>query len=154
MHSSPKDLEVKLKVEQSKAVIEGKTSVPFQTFVTLVLQRKVFPLFKKWSDEPVILSSELLTNMASAPQDSQENRSRLVSVTLAAGIIIGVLVFATMELLMLFGGVRLGLREYAVVVGGIVGLLVLARIVAYLQRVQRSDKLTETMEKLTTMISK
>ncbi|HCI03610.1 TPA: hypothetical protein DE059_01655, partial [Candidatus Peribacteria bacterium] len=64
------DLEVKVKEEKMKAIIEGRTAVPFKTFVGLVLQRKVFPLFKKWGDEPVIINSELLTTLASAAQDS------------------------------------------------------------------------------------
>ena len=91
------DLEVEVKTESSKAVITGKTSVPFRTFVGLVLQRKVLQLFKDWGEEPVILSSSLLTNLASAPQDSQENKAHLVTVTLGVGVLLGIFFLAALQ---------------------------------------------------------
>ena len=60
-----KELEVQFRPDTGKAVVEGKTVVPFQALVTLILQRKVQLLFKQWGKEPVIVASELLTSLAS-----------------------------------------------------------------------------------------
>ena len=49
------ELEVRFKPESGKAVIEGKTVVPFQAFVALILQRKVPNLLKTWGKVPIIV---------------------------------------------------------------------------------------------------
>lgn len=148
------DLEVNLKEERHKAIIEGKTSIPFKTFVGLVLQRKVLTLFKKWSDEPVIISSELLTGLASAPQDSQENRNRLVLVTLGVGVLFGVFAMAIALILLNTFGITLGRKELLLIAGGLVGVAFLAVILSRVQRTNRSQKITDTMEKVTNLLSK
>lgn len=148
------DLEIELRTESSKAVITGKTAVPFRTFVGLILQRKVFQLFKQWDKEPVILSSELLTQLASAPQDSQENRSHLVVVTLGVGTLFGIFLFALGQISLLLLGYVLGARELALIAGGLVGLAVLTVILARLQKFTRAQRLTETMERTAQFFSR
>ncbi len=148
------DLEVEIKGGESKAVIEGKTAVPFNTFVKLILQKKVTGLLKDWGKAPVILNSELLTNLASAPQDSQENRSKLVLVTFGAGIVGGVFGFCVLQIGLLTGGISFGRRELLYIVGSIVGLWILFLLLARVQRRQKSDTLLESMEQLSNLLSK
>ncbi len=150
----PADLEVDIKPGDTKAVIEGKTSVSFKTFVSLVLQRKVMTLFKNWGDDPVVVSSELLTGLASAPQDSQENRSQLVLVTLGTGILTGIFALAVLQSILLALDIRLEQRELLIIAGSLFSLAVLASLLSKMKRGNRSEKLVETMEKLTTLISK
>lgn len=138
----------------AKAVIEGKTSVPFKTFVGLILQRKVQALFKKCQDEPVIVSSELLTQLASAPNDSQEDRSKLVLVTFGVGIICGIFLAVVGLLVLLLLKVQPTVTHYAIAVGI---MLVLGVIVSVLQRMQlgsTKQKLYESMEKMTDFVSR
>ncbi|MEI8230827.1 MAG: hypothetical protein WCG83_06880 [Candidatus Peregrinibacteria bacterium] len=148
------DLEVEVKTESSKAVITGKTSVPFRTFVGLVLQRKVLQLFKDWGEEPVILSSSLLTNLASAPQDSQENKAHLVTVTLGVGVLLGIFFLAALQAGLLFLHVSLGMREYLLIVGGFAGIGILAVMLQKMQGISRGQKIADTMEKVAGFLSR
>ncbi|OIO54345.1 hypothetical protein AUJ46_03335 [Candidatus Peregrinibacteria bacterium CG1_02_54_53] len=148
------DLEIELKTESSRAVITGKTSVPFRTFVGLVLQRKVFQLFKQWDKEPVILSSELLTQLASAPQDSQENRTHLVVVTLGMGTLFGIFIFALGQAVLSALGFEIGSSELMLIDGGLVGLAILAVVLARLQRITRGQRIADTMERAAQFLSK
>ena len=148
------DLEVELRTESSKAVITGKTAVPFRTFVGLVLQRKVLQLFKQWGDEPVILSSELLTNLASAPQDSQENRTHLIIVTLGVGILGGIFALALGQAALIFWQITLGLRELLLIAGSLLTLAILVGVLAKLQKLNRGQKIADTMEKVAQFLSK
>jgi uncharacterized membrane protein YqjE len=135
-------------------VIEGRTSVPFKTFVGLILQRKVQALFKKCQDEPVIVSSELLTQLASAPNDSQEDRSKLVLVTFGVGIICGIFLALVGLMVLLLLNVQPTLTHYAIAVGI---MLVLGVIVSVLQRMQlgsTKQKLYDSMEKMTDFVSR
>lgn len=137
-----------------KAVIEGKTSVPFKTFVGLILQRKVQTLFKKCQEEPVIVSSELLTQLASAPNDSQEDRSKLVLVTFGVGIICGIFLAVVGLLVLLLLKVQPTITHYAIAVGI---MLLLGVIVSVLQRMQlgsTKQKLYDSMEKMTDFVSR
>ncbi len=152
--SETADLEVELRTEQSKAVITGKTSVPFRTFVSLVLQRKVFQLFKQWDKEPVILSSELLTQLASAPQDSQENRTHLIIVTLGVGTLFGIFLFALAQVALAMLDYRLGTRELMLVAGGLVGLAVLTSVLARMQKLARAQRIADAMERTAQFLSK
>ena len=68
-------MEVEISGGDRRAVIEGKTGVPFKTFVALVLQRKVTGLFQEYGNRPVIVESEMLTRLASAPQDNPQNQA-------------------------------------------------------------------------------
>ncbi|MFA7681502.1 MAG: hypothetical protein WCX61_00565 [Candidatus Peribacteraceae bacterium] len=148
------DLEVKLKAEKTRAIIEGKTSVPFQTIVSLILQRKIVHLFKRWGTEPVIISSELLTAIASAPQDSQENRAHLIIVTLGVGILAGVFFFTVLQALLLGLGFPMGQRELLSVGGGLIAIAFLASVLGRMQRGNRSQQIADRMEKIASLLSK
>ncbi|MFH1670835.1 MAG: hypothetical protein ABIA92_04600 [Patescibacteria group bacterium] len=148
------DLEVKLKEDRTRAIIEGKTPVSFKTLVALILQRKIIPLFGKWGDEPVILNSELLTSIASAPQDSQENRTHLVIVTLGVGVLTGVFAFTIIQSLLMVTGITFGQKELLLVAGSLVGLSFLASILSKVQRGNRAQKLADKMEKVASLLSK
>lgn len=149
------ELEVEISNTGTKAVIEGKTSVPFKTFVSLILQRKVQVLFKRSSDDPVIVSSDLLTALASAPQDKQEDRTKLVIVTLGVGIVAGVFVTVLVFLGLLLFRIQPEVKDLGIVLGVIVGLAVLAIL---LQKPQKKsalgEKIYESMEKMTNLISR
>jgi len=148
------DLEIEVKTESSKAVITGKTSVPFRTFVGLVLQRKVLQLFKQWGEEPIILSSELLTGLASAPQDSPENRTHLIIVTLGVGTLFGIFALAVGVSILLVLNITLGLREFMLIAGGLAGVAILVSLLAKFQRVSKGQKVADTMEKVAQFLSK
>ncbi|MCF7845016.1 MAG: hypothetical protein K9M03_04280 [Kiritimatiellales bacterium] len=148
------DLEVKLREEKTRAVIEGKTSVQFKTLVALILQRKIIPLFKNWGDEPVIINSELLTSIASAPQDSQENRTQVVIVTLGVGVLTGVFAFAIIQSLLLVTGFALGQKELLIIAAGLVGLSFLASVLSKVQRGNRGQKVADKMEKVASLLAK
>ncbi len=149
------DIEVEIKAGDSKAVIAGKTSVSFKTFVMLVLQRKVTTLFKEWGSDAVIVSSELLTGLASAPQDSQENKSQLVLTTMGTGVLAGIFILAALQLVLLVAlEITLNTRELLIVVGGLLGLAILAAALMKIKRKNKSEKLLETMEKLSGLLSK
>ncbi len=148
------ELEVQFKPDSGKAVIEGKTVVPFQAFVTLVLQRKVLKLFKDWGKEPIIVNSELLTHLASAPQDSQENRTNLILVTLGMGFIGGIACFALLQLALLFLDITFAKRELTMVGGGILGLALLTAILMKMRRMPKNEKLTETIENVASFLGK
>ncbi|MDD5751057.1 MAG: hypothetical protein PHS73_00880 [Candidatus Peribacteraceae bacterium] len=150
----PVDLEVELKTESSKATIAGKTAVPFRTFVGLVLQRKVLQLFKQWGEEPIILSSELLTGLASAPQDSQENRTHLIIVTLGVGTLFGIFALAVGQAILSIAHIDLGLREFLLIAGSLAGIAMLVMILARIQRVNRAQKVADTMEKVAQFLSR
>lgn len=149
-----KDLEVDLKMEGSKAVIAGKTSVPFSTFVKLVLERKLGNVLKSSSEESIIVSSELLTALASAPQDSRENQTKFTLVTLGTGVLLGIFIFSLTLIVLPIVGITLGAQDYGVIVGGLVGLVVLALVLERLKRRKKADKITEAMERLTSLLSK
>lgn len=149
------ELEVEISNTGGKAVIEGKTSVPFKTFVSLILQRKVQVLFKRSDNDPVIVSSDLLTALASAPQDKQEDRTKLVIVTFGVGIVAGVfLTVATFLGLILFK-IQPEVKDLGIVLAVIAGIVVLGIL---LQKPQKKsafgEKLMESMEKVTDLISR
>jgi hypothetical protein len=147
-------MDVKLKTDQGPALVEGKTAVPFKTFVMLVLQRKIIPLFKMWGDRAIIVDSELLTSIASAPQDSQENRAHLVLVTLGVGILVGIFASAVTLIILESLGVALGRKELLLVAGGLFAVALLAGILSRMQRGNRSQKIADTMERVASLLSK
>jgi hypothetical protein len=147
------DIEVKLKEGRNRTVIDGKTAVPFKTLVQLVLQRKVLELFKKWGDEHVIISSELLTTIASAPQDSQENRSHLIIVTLGVGMLAGIFLFAVLQMLA-SPILTLGNKELFLISAGLLLIAFLAAILSRTQRGSRGQKLADSMERIASLLSK
>lgn len=150
------DIEVDINTGQlNKAVIEGKTAVPFKTFVTLVLQRKVQGLFKTNQNDPIIVGSELLTALASAPSDSHENRGKLVLVTMCIGILAGVLVSAAALLLLSLFKIQPDRGDLGIVVAVIllVGAL-FVMIVKSQKKTGFAEKLQETMEKATDLLAR
>ncbi len=153
-HDESEELEVSFKPESGKAVIEGRTAVPFQSFVTLILQRKVQTLFKDHGKNPVVVSSDLLTRLASAPQDSQENRGHLVLVSLGLGAILGVAGFSAVQLVLLLSNFPLTWKEHAIIVGCIGGVALLGALLMYVQRMPKSDKLTDSVENIARFLGK
>lgn len=148
------DTEVTLRSDGTKAVIEGKTVVPFKTFVMLVLQRKVTALFKDWGSSPVVVDAELLTGLAGAAQDSQENRVNLVLVTLGIGIIGGVFSFAIVQMALLSLQVIFGMRELAMLTGGLVAVAIVGWMMSKVQVRGGGQKVLDTMEKAAALLSK
>ncbi len=142
------DLEVPLKSDPVRAIVEGKTAVSFQSLVGLVLQRKVLGLFKQWGKEPVILSSELLTAIAGTPQDNADNRQKLVLVTLGAGIVLGVFSACVVGLILAFLKVPLGVREFGIVAGSIALVAVIVWLLMQVQGKSSAEQVTEAMEKV------
>ncbi len=149
------EVEVDISQVGGKAVIEGKTSVPFKTFVSLILQRKVQVLFKRSDNDPVIVSSDLLTALASAPQDKQEDRTKLVMVTFGVGIIAGVFLAAAVLLGLMLFRIQPEMKDLGIILGVIAGVVLL---VALLQKPQKksafTEKLYESMEKVTDLVSR
>lgn len=149
------DLEVEVKREQTKAIIEGKTAVPFKTFVTLILQRKVLGLFQKWGSEPVIISTDLLTDIASSAQDETENKNQLVLVTLGTGVLCGVFCYAVIQIFLSSSGVTLGLKEHLFVAGSLLGIALLTVLLSRTQqKAGRTQKVVETMDRISVLLSK
>ena len=148
------DLEVKLKQERTRAIIEGKTPVPFKTLDALILQRKIIPLFKRWGDDPVIINSELLTSIASAPQDTQENRAHTILVTLGVGVLTGIFFFAIAQILLGVAGITLGQKELLVIAGGLVAISFLTATLSRIQRGNRAQKIADKMERIASLLSK
>lgn len=154
MPESPdSDIEVQFKPESGKAVIEGRTTVPFQSFVALILQRKVTGLLKTWGKHAVIVESELLTSLASAPQESQENRSNIILVSIIAGVLIGIAGLAAIQIALLFSDITLSYRELGIIVGSIVLVVALLAVMMKAQRKPKGEKLVETMESVAGFLS-
>lgn len=149
------EVEVEITNSGSKAIIEGKTSVPFKTFVSLILQRKVQMLFKTNQDDPVIVNSTLLTALASAPSDKQEDRSKLVLVTFAVGILAGVFLSVGVFLALMLLRITVEMKDLGIVLGVIIGVAVLGVLLQKSQKKSAfTEKLFETMEKTTDLISR
>lgn len=147
-------MDAKLKTDHGKAIVEGKTAVPFKTFVGLILQRKVLNLFKQWGKEPVIVDSELLTDLASSPQDSQENKEQLVTVTLGVGVLVGVFVMSVVQIALAPWQIYLKEQELLIIAGVIFGLAVLTFALSRVKRKGKSQKLTDAMEKIAGVVGK
>lgn len=112
------DVKVTLKTSQGEqAVIEGKTVVPFATFVKLILQRKVQGIMKDWQEEPVILSSDLLTKIASAPGDTTEDKSKVIMTAWVIGLCAGFFLAAAAIVFLGMLGVEIGQKELLVALG-------------------------------------
>ncbi len=149
------DYEVSIRAEHSKAVIEGKTAVPFKTLVTLILERRVLGLFKNWSNEPVIINTTLLTDIASTEQDINAGKSHYVLVTLGSGIVVGIFLAAFSQLLLSFFSITFGKKELFFVSGSllVIGLLVFV-LARTQQKTKQAEKVVETMDKISMLFSK
>jgi len=148
------DVEVELKHEGSKAIIAGKTSVPFSTFVKLVLERKLGNILKNSGSDSIILDSELLTSLASAPQDSRESQTKFTLVTLGSGVLMGVFCFSLLQILLPMLGVTLMAKDFIVIDGVLVGIVILTALLDRVKRRKKADNITEAMERLTSLLSK
>lgn len=150
------DVEVDISTDgNGRAVIEGKTSVPFKTFVTLILQRRVQQLFKSNADDVVIVSSELLTSLASAPGDKQEDKGKLVLVTFGVGILAGAFLAGVVLLSLMLLKIELQIRDISIFLGVIIGVGALGVLLQKNQKKSSfTEKLFEAMEKTTDLVSR
>lgn len=148
------DVEVDISAESMKTFIKGKTSVPFKTLVKLILQRKVTTLFEHWGQDSIVISSELLTDLASAQQDNQENRQHLILVTFGCGIFAGFFLFAFLQLLLLLGKVQLRVENLLYIIASMVALTLLGWSLMKARQKQKSEHLYDTMEKIANMVPK
>lgn len=149
------EVEVEITNTGQKAIIEGKTSVPFKTFVTLILQRRVQMLFKTCQDEAVIVNSTLLTALASAPGDKQEDKGKLVLVTMGVGTIVGVFFTVAVFLILKIINIQPEIKDLGIVLAVIAGIVVLG--IALMKNQKKSgftEKLFDAMEKTTDLISR
>jgi hypothetical protein len=149
------EVEVDISTTSGKAVIEGKTPVPFKAFVKLLLQRKLDGLYKRDADESVIVSSELLTALASAPQEKHEDNRKMMLVTFGVGIVAGVFFTVGVFLVFMLFRIQPEMKDLGIVLAVIGGVVLLAILLLRTQKKSVfADKLYESMEKLTDMISK
>ena len=145
MVQDSQDLEVELTEHREKAVIKGKTSIPFERLVKLILQRKVFALFKQWGKEHIILDSDLLTDLASAAQDSRDDYRHLVMVTLGVGILGGIFLLSLTQFFLTFFSFYFTQEHYLFILIGFVVLVLITSSLARMQRHKKSDKLVEAL---------
>ena len=148
------DLEVDITSDHSKAIIEGKTAVPFKTLVALILQRKVTKLFADWGADKVIINSDLLTQLASAPQDSQENKTHVILITWAAGILCGVFALAVVQAVLLIGNIQLQFKELSIIAISLLGIAVLLSMLSKIKRKNRGEQIAESMERIASLLKK
>lgn len=148
------DLEVDISPESEKAIIKGKTAVPFKTLVKLILQRKVTVLFEKWGKDPIVINSELLTDLASSPQDNLESSRHLVAVTFGCGIFMGLFAFALLQLILVMGNITLTQSDLLYVLASMACVAIVGWVIMRMQLRNRSDKLLETMERIASIVPK
>lgn len=149
-----KNVEVNIVQENGKAVIQGKTSVPFKMFVSLILQRKVQMLFKDNQNDPVIVGSDLLTKLASTPEDKMEDRGKLVAVTFGIGILAGVFVSAAVLLILQLFSVQLGTMELSLILAVLGGTALVGGLIGRMQGPSTKQKLYERMEGISNTLSR
>lgn len=148
------DLEVDITSESVKTFIKGKTGVPFKTLVKLILQRKVTVLFERWGQDSIVISSELLTDLASAPQDNEDNRQHLMLVTFGCGIFVGLFLFSVVQLILLLGKIQLNLGNLITIIASMLVLAGLGWALMRSRQRQKSTKFYDTIEKIATIIPK
>jgi hypothetical protein len=145
---------MELRREQPHVVVEGKTTVPFQSFVRLVLQRKVEQLFKEWRNEPLIMNSTLLTSLANAPQESTDDKGKVILTSLILGVGCGIFLSAVILLFLELAGISVDMGEFASVIGIIVVLALLLQIAVRMSGREKRQKLVERVEKISSVIGK
>lgn len=149
------DVKVNLRPQQSElAVIEGKTTVPFNAFVKLILQKKIQGLVKDAQDEPVILSSDLLTKIASAPGESLEDRSKVLLTACVIGFCGGFFVAAFAIVFLGMMGVEIGQKELivALTVLLVVALAVYGALQIHTRKIK--ELFIEKIERIAEMFSR
>ncbi|MCK5019928.1 MAG: hypothetical protein KAS32_22930 [Candidatus Peribacteraceae bacterium] len=150
--SKSRDLEVDLRLDGSKAIIEGKTTVPFKTFVQLILQRKMPNIVKENTDEPIILSSKLLTDLAAAPDDNREDQAHTILITLGVGVLAGVLLFSLLMVIFQLFNISFGQKEFLIVIGVLFGLIVLASATLKIKKRKKTQKVADYMEQISSLL--
>lgn len=148
------DLEIDISSEHEKAFIKGKTGVPFKTLVKLILQRKVTNLFEKWGDNPIVINSELLTDLASAPQDNAESSQHLILVTFGCGIFTGLFTMVALQLILSIGNIYLDAVKLVYIVACMIGVVALGWTIMRIKQRNKSDKFMEVMEKIAAVVPK
>lgn len=148
------DLEVEISEGDKKAFIEGKTGVPFKTFVALVLQRKVTKLFEEWGKSPVIMDSDLLTQLASAPQDNAENRAHLVLTSIGMGVLGGIFGMAVLGALLAVLKQPIGFTGYASIAGSLLVIAALIKVAMQIKKKNRAEKILDIMENVAWTLKK
>ena len=136
------------------AVVQGKTSIPFSTFVQLILKKKVMGLLKEWGEEPIVFSSLLLTKIANAPQDKAEDKNKLVLTALTLGLCSGICFSAVALLLLQALTVTVGTRELVVLLGAflVIGIAVIGA--SRLHAGKHINKLSEQIEQIADSLSR
>jgi hypothetical protein len=102
----------------------------------------------------VVIDAELLTSLAGAAQDSQENRVHIVVVTLGIGMIGGVFALAVMELLLLQVNIGLGTKELAILAGGLIAVAAVGWMMSKVQLRGGGQRVFDSMEKAAALLSK
>ena len=149
------DVQVSLKIpEGGRAVIEGKTGVPFGVFVKLILKKKVQALFKDWQEEPVIIPSSLLTHLASAPEDRQEDRSKVILTALVIGFAFGMFLTAVTIVVSSTFGLEIGSRELLAGMGVLLALAVIVVAAMKIHTHKARQQLVEQIEQIADIFSK
>jgi hypothetical protein len=149
------DIKVAVKSEKGdQIVIEGKTAVPFSAFVKLILKRKVQGLFKQWQNEPVIISSDLLTQIASAPGDTVEDRSKIVLTAVVIGFCLGAFVMVAGIFILGILGIEIGQKELLFGLGAflLVAVAVFAAMRVHVGKMR--DELIEKVEQVAEVFGK
>ncbi len=154
MPSPQKSVEVSISQENGKAVIQGKTSIPFKMFVSLILQRRVQTLFKDHQNEPIIIGSDLLTTLASAPDDRQEDRGKLVTITLGVGALLGIFVSCAALMILMFLNIQPTITDLSIVLIVLLSVCLVGMIVQRAQGTTMKQKVYEQMERISDMLSK
>ncbi len=149
--------DVKLNIKTpsgEQAIIEGKTAVPFATFMKLMLQKKLQPLVKDWQSEPVIISSDLLTKIASAPAESLEDRSKVLLTACVIGFCGGFFVAAFAIVVLGMMGVEIGQKELlvALTVLLVIALVVYSALQVHTRKIK--EQFIEKIERIADMFSR
>lgn len=149
------DVKVTLKTSANEqAVIEGKTTVPFSAFVKLILQRKVQGLMKEAQDEPVILSSNLLTKIASAPGDTLEDKSKVILTACVMGLCGGFFLAAAGIVILGMLGITIEQRELLVALGTFLVVALAIYSAMQIQGRKIREQFVEKIERIAEMFSR
>jgi uncharacterized membrane protein YqjE len=100
------------------------------------------------------MDSELLTSLASAPQDSQENRANVIFVSMLTGILLGVVGFAAVQAVLLFVDITISLNDLGIIIGSVVLVVALLGIMMKSRQRPKSEKFVETMEHVASFLGK
>lgn len=148
------DLEIDITNESVKAIIKGKTGVPFKTLVKLILQRKVTALFEKWGNDAIVINSELLTDLASAPQDNEDNRMHMIYVTFAVGMFAGIFTFVLLQLILLVANIQLFMENLLFILLTMLGVMLIGWVTIKARRRPKGTKLYDAMESIASVVPK